>query len=78
MTSRAFEKINRRHSNSGNCQFDISYTIQVSRRSTQPIKRSILFIAFTGEEEGMLGSQYNVAHPTVKLKVFLSYTSLIQ
>jgi hypothetical protein len=36
--------------------------------STQPIKRSILFIAFTGEEEGMLGSQYYVAHPTVKLK----------
>jgi hypothetical protein len=36
--------------------------------SAQPIKRSILFIAFTGEEEGMLGSQYYVAHPTVKLK----------
>jgi Zn-dependent M28 family amino/carboxypeptidase len=34
----------------------------------QPIKRSILFIAFTGEEEGMLGSQYFVAHSTVKLK----------
>lgn len=31
-------------------------------------KRSILFIAFTGEEEGMLGSQYFAAHPTVKLK----------
>jgi Peptidase family M28 len=36
--------------------------------SAQPGKRSILFIAFTGEEEGMLGSQYYVAHPTVKLK----------
>ena len=36
--------------------------------SAQPIKRTILFIAFTGEEEGMLGSQYYVAHPTVKLK----------
>jgi Zn-dependent M28 family amino/carboxypeptidase len=34
----------------------------------QSIKRSILFIAFTGEEEGMLGSQYFVAHSTVKLK----------
>ena len=31
-------------------------------------KRSILFIAFTGEEEGMLGSQYFAAHPTVPLK----------
>ncbi len=31
-------------------------------------KRSILFIAFTGEEEGMLGSQFFAAHPTVPLK----------
>ncbi|MGC2403747.1 MAG: M20/M25/M40 family metallo-hydrolase [Acidobacteriaceae bacterium] len=31
-------------------------------------KRSILFIAFTGEEEGMLGSQYFAAHPTVNFK----------
>jgi hypothetical protein len=30
-------------------------------------KRSVLFLAWTGEEEGMLGSQYFVAHPTVPL-----------
>ncbi len=30
-------------------------------------KRSILFAAWTGEESGMLGSQYFVAHPTVRL-----------
>jgi hypothetical protein len=30
-------------------------------------KRSLLFIAWTGEEEGMLGSKYFVAHPTVPL-----------
>ena len=30
-------------------------------------KRSILFLAWTGEEEGMLGSQYFVAHPTVPI-----------
>jgi Peptidase family M28 len=30
-------------------------------------KRSILFLSWTGEEEGMLGSQYFVAHPTVPL-----------
>jgi Zn-dependent M28 family amino/carboxypeptidase len=30
-------------------------------------KRSILFAAWTGEENGMLGSQYFVGHPTVKL-----------
>ena len=28
-------------------------------------KRSILFLALTGEEEGLLGSNYFVAHPTV-------------
>jgi Peptidase family M28/PA domain len=28
-------------------------------------KRSILFIAFTGEEKGLLGSRWFVAHPTV-------------
>jgi hypothetical protein len=30
-------------------------------------RRSILFLSWTGEEEGMLGSQYFVAHPTVPL-----------
>lgn len=30
-------------------------------------KRSILFLSWTGEEEGMLGSQYFAAHPTVPL-----------
>lgn len=30
-------------------------------------KRSVLFLSWTGEEEGMLGSQYFVAHPTVPL-----------
>jgi len=34
-------------------------------------KRSILFIAFTGEEEGMLGSQYFAAHPSV------NFTSIV-
>ena len=29
------------------------------------LKRSILFCAFTGEEKGLLGSNYFVAHPTV-------------
>jgi Peptidase family M28 len=35
--------------------------------STKP-KRSVLFLAWTGEEEGMLGSQYFTAHPTVPLR----------
>lgn len=28
-----------------------------------PAKRSVLFIAFTGEEMGLLGSKYFAAHP---------------
>jgi aminopeptidase YwaD len=31
------------------------------------LKRNILFIAFSGEEEGLLGSQYYVQHPVVSL-----------
>ena len=31
-------------------------------------KRSILFVAVTGEEKGLLGSQYFAAHPTVPAK----------
>jgi Zn-dependent M28 family amino/carboxypeptidase len=40
---------------------------QLSRSAEKP-KRSVLFLAFTGEESGMLGSQYFVARPTVKFK----------
>jgi Zn-dependent M28 family amino/carboxypeptidase len=31
-------------------------------------KRSVLFVAVTGEEKGLLGSQYFAAHPTVPAK----------
>ena len=31
------------------------------------LKRSILFCAFTGEEKGLLGSRWYVAHPTIPL-----------
>jgi Zn-dependent M28 family amino/carboxypeptidase len=40
---------------------------QLSASPERP-KRSILFAAWTGEESGMLGSQYFVAHPTGKLR----------
>jgi aminopeptidase YwaD len=36
-----------------------------SRRNE--LKRSLLFIAFTGEEEGLLGSEYYVKNPTLPL-----------
>ncbi len=35
--------------------------------SQHPTKRSILFIAFTGEELGLLGSKYFAANPTIDL-----------
>ncbi|AFK01586.1 peptidase M28 [Emticicia oligotrophica DSM 17448] len=34
----------------------------------KPTKRSILFIAYTGEEVGLLGSKYYAEHPLVPLK----------
>ncbi|HUP12371.1 MAG TPA: M28 family peptidase, partial [Niastella sp.] len=43
--------------------------INAARYFTQhPAKRSILFIAFTGEEMGMLGSKYFAEHPTIGLE----------
>jgi hypothetical protein len=33
-----------------------------------PAKRSVLFIAFTGEEMGLLGSKYFAEHPTIGLE----------
>src|SRR5690606_9549553 len=37
------------------------------RKAPSPPKRSILFVAVTLEESGLLGSQYYVAHPVVPL-----------
>jgi C-terminal processing protease CtpA/Prc len=34
----------------------------------RPLKRSVLLIAFTGEESGLLGSNYYVEHPVVPLE----------
>ena len=44
-------------------------TIDAARYFCQyPIKRSLLVIAFTGEEMGLIGSKYFSKHPTVSLK----------
>jgi len=37
------------------------------RRYGQGYRRPVLFAAFTGEEKGLLGARYYVAHPTVPL-----------
>lgn len=36
--------------------------------SAQKLKRSLLFVGFTGEELGLIGSKYFVDHPTIDLK----------
>src|SRR5690348_2650798 len=38
------------------------------RRHGQPYRRPILFAAWTGEEKGLLGSRWFIAHPTVPKK----------
>ncbi len=45
----------------------IASLIETARALTEgpKLKRSMLFIAVTGEEKGLLGSQYFAAHPTV-------------
>lgn len=44
--------------------------------SGKPPLRSVLFIANTGEEKGLLGADYYAAHPTVPLKQIVSVVDL--
>ena len=44
--------------------------------SRRPPERSILFIAFSGEEMGLLGSQYFVEHPVVPLDRMLAMINM--
>ena len=43
-----------------------------------PPKRSLLFCVFTGEEKGLLGSAYFIAHPTVPIKQIVADLNLDQ
>jgi Zn-dependent M28 family amino/carboxypeptidase len=46
----------------------VSTLIEIARRlhdSNAALRRSLLFVAVTGEEKGLLGSRYFAAHPTV-------------
>lgn len=45
-----------------------------AERST--LKRSLLFIAFSGEEEGLLGSSYYVKHPIIPLEQTVAMINL--
>jgi hypothetical protein len=41
-----------------------------------PLDRSIIFVTFTGEERGLLGSEYFVAHPPVPLNQIVAMLNL--
>ena len=41
-----------------------------------PLKRSLLFVAVTGEEKGLQGSKYFAAHPTVKAPAIVADINL--
>jgi Zn-dependent M28 family amino/carboxypeptidase len=47
----------------------------LAQLKTRP-KRSILFLAFTGEEKGLLGSRYYGAHPLVPLEKTIAQVNL--
>ncbi|MBS1214930.1 MAG: putative aminopeptidase, partial [Proteobacteria bacterium] len=51
--------------------FEIARTMKAS-----PPRRSVLFVAVTGEEKGLLGSQYFAAHPTVKPEAMVADLNL--
>ncbi|HEY8683297.1 MAG TPA: M28 family peptidase, partial [Rhodanobacter sp.] len=49
-----------------------------ARRHGQGYRRAVLFAAFTGEEKGLLGSRYFVAHPTVPKHAIVADINLDQ
>jgi Zn-dependent M28 family amino/carboxypeptidase len=46
------------------------------RETGRRFKRSVLFCVFTGEERGLLGSRYFVAHPTVPMQRIVANINL--
>ena len=49
-----------------------------ARRQGKGFRRPVIFAAFTGEEKGLLGAQYFVAHPTVPLLAIAADINLDQ
>ncbi len=47
-------------------------TADAIRESTKTFRRSIVFLAVTAEEKGLLGSRYYAAHPTVPAKMIVA------
>ena len=51
-------------------------TARLLKASGVKTKRSIVFVAVTGEERGLLGSKYYAAHPTVPFKQIVADQNL--
>jgi len=49
---------------------------RLMRERKVPLRRSVLFLAVTGEEKGLLGSQYFAAHPTVPVRNLIADINL--
>ena len=47
---------------------EIAQAFAKAKKEGHPSRRSILFIAFTGEEQGLIGSSYYVQNPLIPLK----------
>jgi Zn-dependent M28 family amino/carboxypeptidase len=54
---------------------DFAESLKAARRS---LKRPVLFAVWTGEEKGLLGSRYYVAHPTIPKERFAGNVNLDQ
>jgi hypothetical protein len=54
---------------------DFAETLKMAKKS---LKRPVLFAVWTGEEKGLLGSRYFVAHPTIPKERFAANINLDQ
>ena len=54
---------------------DFAETLKAAKKS---LKRPVLFAVWTGEEKGLLGSRYYVAHPTIPKERFVANVNLDQ
>ncbi|MCW2279089.1 M28 family metallopeptidase [Heliophilum fasciatum] len=55
----------------------VAVVLELARRMVQkPPKRTVAFLAFSGEEAGLIGSRYFVAHPTLALEQVVAVLNL--
>ncbi|HET6583029.1 MAG TPA: M28 family peptidase [Nannocystaceae bacterium] len=54
----------------------VATALQARAAAGRPLGRSVVFLATTGEEEGLLGSDYYASHPTVPLRHIAAVVNL--